>query len=145
MKLKKRILGVLLSLLTVVNMLTVPTMAAEQSTDTSVKEVNADSAASSFSYLGTIDSKCNRIWIQNITLLENAKIYLYMPKNNNLDYFQGSVTFRHGLSTQSIDITNLVNDTYVFSNLDAGVWNIFINGSAIGTTRKCAFWFKVVY
>ncbi|RDY27137.1 hypothetical protein [Lachnotalea glycerini] len=144
-KLKKRTLGVLLAIVTAVNIFTTPVMAAE-SINTAIEANTSVSSETNYTYAGTINGRGGTISLGLVTLLRN-KLYIYLPRNNNLDLFQGSVLFISGNTTISKNISNMGAETWIFnaSDIGAGIWQVRVTGYAVGTTQKCNILYKVVY
>lgn len=146
MKFKKRILGLLLSLLAVVNMYTVPAMAAEQEENSSVTlESAAGSIPTGSTYKGTIYRRGGTVSLGRVTLVGDNKIHITFPRNSNLDLFQGTVTFRDGVTVVTKNLTNMSLETWSYgaSDIGSGIWTVSVSGYAIGTTQKCEVWSMV--
>ncbi len=97
MRLKKSILAMVLSCLTILNVFTIPVMAAEPAAS-ETEEIMVASVPSDAKYAGTIYRNGGTVSLGSVTLINNSKLYVYLPKNNNLDLYQGTITFRSGLN-----------------------------------------------
>lgn len=146
MKIKKRILGIILSLLTIVNMFTVPVCAAELQTNSTIKtEASVRSIPTGSIKAGTIYRAGGTIGFGRIALVGTNKLYVTLPQNENLDLFQGTITFRSGTTVKTKKITNMSLETWSYSanDIGSGIWTVSVTGYAIGTSQKCDVWYKV--
>lgn len=144
MKIKKRIAMLLMLCLTMVSVLSVPVMAAEYQTPVAEKAVVASVPADA-TYAGTIYRDGGSVSLGRITLVGDDRLYIYLPKNNNLDLFQGTVTFSSPYKTVTRGIGNYSTDTFCFTadEIGDGIWNVTVSGHAVGTTQRCQIWYKV--
>lgn len=106
MRLKKSILAMVLSCLTILNVFTIPVMAASETEEIMVASVPSDAK-----YAGTIYRNGGTVSLGSVTLINNSKLYVYLPKNNNLDLYQGTITFRSGLNVVTKQLANYSTDT----------------------------------
>ena len=69
---------------------------------------------------------------------------MYLPKNNNLDLYQGTITFRSGLNVVTKQLANYSTDTWIYTadDIGSGTWTVTVSGYAVGTTQKCEVWYK---
>ena len=82
MRLKKSILAMVLSCLTILNVFTIPVMAAEPAAS-ETEEIMVASVPSDAKYAGTIYRNGGTVSLGSVN---NSKLYVYLPKNNNLDF-----------------------------------------------------------
>lgn len=144
MKLRKCILSMALACLTMLNTFTIQAMAAEPAV-AQTDEVLVASVPSDAKYAGTIYRNSNTVSLGTVTLNSNSQLYVCLPKNNNLDLFQGTITFRSGFKTVTRQLANYSKDTWIYtaSDIGTGTWTVTVSGDAVGTTQKCEIWFKV--
>lgn len=78
--------------------------------------------------------------------MNNLKLVVYLPQNNNKDLFQGTITFRNGTKVVTRQISNYATDTWTYTadNIGTGIWSVSINGYAVGTTKKCEVYYKII-
>lgn len=147
MKFKKRLMALVISCLTIVNMFSLPVLAAEEVAKPLATTIEVQAVPNDATYAGTIYRAGGTVNLGRVTLIGSSKLYVYFPKNNNLDLFQGTVTFRSGLTTVTKNVTNLGTDTWIFdeSNVGSGIWTVTVSGNAIGTTQKCEVWYKTEF
>ena len=112
MRLKKSILAMVLSCLTILNVFTIPVMAAEPAAS-ETEEIMVASVPSDAKYAGTIYRNGGTVSLGSVTLINNSKLYVYLPKNNNLDLYQGTITFRSGLNVVTKQLANYSTDTWI--------------------------------
>ncbi len=115
MRLKKSILAMVLSCLTILNVFTIPVMAAEPAAS-ETEEIMVASVPSDAKYAGTIYRNGGTVSLGSVTLINNSKLYVYLPKNNNLDLYQGTITFRSGLNVVTKQLANYSTDKQQMNN-----------------------------
>ena len=142
MKFRKRLLVLVLTLIAVTGMFSTPVMAAE--VESAQVEMLSRQVPSSAIYAGTIYRSGGTANIGSVSLSSTNKLYVYLPKNGNLDLFQGTITFRRGLTVVTRSIANYATDTWTFtaSNIGTGTWNVTVSGYAVGTSQKCDVYFS---
>ena len=133
MRFKKRILAMVLSCLTILNVFTVPVMAAEP-VASETEEIMVASVPSDATYAGTIYRNGGTVSLGRVTLT-----------NNNLDLYQGTITFRSGLNVVTKQLANYSTDTWIYTanDIGSGTWTVTVSGYAVGTTQKCEVWYRV--
>lgn len=144
MKLKKRFGTMLLSCLMILNMFSIPVMAAEP-VESEIEEAIATSVPNNATYAGTINRYGNTsVSLGRITLIGDNKLYVYLPKNNNLDLFQGTITFRSGVNVVTRQLANYSTDTWIYSanDIGSGIWTVTISGNAVGTSQRCDVYYR---
>ena len=57
------------------------------------EEIMVASVPSDATYAGTIYRNGGTVSLGRVTLTNNSKLYVYLPKNNKLDLYQGTITF----------------------------------------------------
>lgn len=144
MRFKKRILAMVLSCLTMLNVFTIPVMAAEPAAS-EAEEVMVASVPGTALYVGTIYRSGGTVSLGRVTIMNNTKLYVYLPKNNNLDLFQGTITFRSGTQVVTKQLANYSTDTWIYDATDVGVgiWTVTVSGYAVGTTQKCDVFYEI--
>ncbi|MFQ9483348.1 MAG: hypothetical protein ACLR0W_01830 [Lachnospira sp.] len=81
----------------------------------------------------------------SVTLINNSKLYVYLPKNNNLDLYQGTITFRSGLNVVTKQLANYSMQIHGFISADdigSGTWTVTVSGYAVGTTQNVKYGIK---
>lgn len=143
MKLKKRIWSMVLSCLVMVNLFSISVMAAEPVVS-ETEEIMVASVPSDAVYAGTIYRSGGTVSLGRVTLMGDTKLYVYLPKNNNLDLFQGTITFRSGVNVVTRQLANYSKDTWIYTadDIGAGIWTVTVSGNAVGTTQKCDVYYK---
>ena len=143
MRLKKSILAMVLSCLTILNVFTSTVMAAEPAAS-ETEEIMVASVPSNAKYAGKIYRNGGTVSLGSVTLINNSKLYVYLPKNNNLDLYQGTITFRSGLNVVTKQLANYSTDTWIYTadDIGSGTWTVTVSGYAVGTTQKCEVWYK---
>lgn len=127
----------------VLNVFTIPVMAAEPAAS-ETEEIMVASVPSNAKYAGTIYRNGGTVSLGSVTLINNSKLYVYLPKNNNLDLYQGTITFRSGLNVVTKQLANYSTDTWIYTadDIGSGTWTVTVSGYAVGTTQKCEVWYK---
>ena len=112
-----------LSCLTILNVFTIPVMAAEPAAS-EIEEIMVASVPSDAKYAGTIYRNGGTVSLGSVTLINNSKLYVYLPKNNNLDLYQGTITFRSGLNVVTKQLANYSTDTWIYTadDIGSGTW-----------------------
>ena len=143
MRLKKSILAMVLSCLTILNVFTIPVMAAEPAAS-ETEEIMVASVPSDAKYAGTIYRNGGTVSLGSATLINNSKLYVYLPKNNNLDLYQGTITFRSGLNVVTKQLANYSTDTWIYTadDIGSGTWTVTVSGYAVGTTQNVKYGIK---
>ena len=144
MRLRKRVLGIILSFLVTANLFCFPVSAAEYKQENILSQASITSV-SGYEYAGTIyryggtNVSCGRV-----TLVGASKIYIKFPRNGNLDLYQGTVTFRKLGKVVTKQVTNMSKEVWTFdkNSVGEGIWSVNVNGYAIGTSQKCQVWYK---
>ena len=69
---------------------------------------------------------------------------MYLPKNNNLDLYQGTITFRSGLNVVTKQLANYSTDTWIYTadDIGSGTWTVTVSGDAVGTTQNVKYGIK---
>lgn len=109
------------------------------------EEIMVASVPSDATYAGTIYRNGGTVSLGRVTLTNNSKLYVYLPKNNNLDLYQGTITFRSGLNVVTKQLANYSTDTWIYTanDIGSGTWTVTVSGYAVGTTQKCEVWYRV--
>lgn len=145
LKLKKRILAVVLSCLAILNLFSVPVMAAEP-ISSNTEELMVASIPPGSILAGRINRSGGSVLIPaNVTLVGDNRLYIYLPKENNRDLFQGTITFRSGINVVTRQLSNFSTDTWVYTadNIGAGTWTVTVSGNAVGSSQKCDVCYKI--
>ena len=143
MKFKKRLLAMALLCLTMLNVFSVPVMAAEPAAY-EAEGIMAASLPGDALPAGTIYRSGGSVSLGRVTLMGNTKLYVYLPKNNNEDLFQGTITFRSGGNVVTRQLANYSKDEWIYTadDIGAGIWTVTVSGYAVGTTQKCDVYYK---
>lgn len=145
MRFKKRIFTMMLSCLIIFNVFTIPVMAAEP-TASENEEIMVANVPADAMHVGTIYQNGGSVSLGKIVIVSNTKLYVYLPQNDNLDLFQGTITFKSGTQVITKQIANYSTDTWIYdaSNVGFGAWTVTVSGYAVGTTQKCKVLYKVI-
>jgi len=102
------------------------------------------SVPSDAKYAGTIYRNGGTVSLGSVTLINNSKLYVYLPKNNNLDLYQGTITFRSGLNVVTKQLANYSTDTWIYTadDIGSGTWTVTVSGYAVGTTQNVKYGIK---
>ena len=143
MRLKKSILAMVLSCLTILNVFTIPVMAAEPAAS-ETEEIMVASVPSDAKYAGTIYRNGGTVSLGSVTLINNSKLYVYLPKNNNLDLYQGTITFRSGLNVVTKQLANYSTDTWIYTadDLCSCSFTVSLLESSFFTTQSLSYFIK---
>ena len=135
--------AMVLSCLTILNVFTIPVMAAEPAAS-ETEEIMVASVPSDAKYAGTIYRNGGTVSLGSVTLINNSKLYVYLPKNNNLDLYQGTITFRSGLNVVTKQLANYSTDTWIYTadDIGSGTWTVTVSGYAVGTTQNVKYGIK---
>lgn len=90
------------------------------------------------------DTNGGTVSLGSVTLINNSKLYVYLPKNNNLDLYQGTITFRSGLNVVTKQLANYSTDTWIYTadDIGSGTWTVTVSGYAVGTTQNVKYGIK---
>lgn len=75
---------------------------------------------------------------------KNVSDYSKYLTNNNLDLYQGTITFRSGLNVVTKQLANYSTDTWIYTadDIGSGTWTVTVSGYAVGTTQNVKYGIK---
>ncbi|SER69528.1 hypothetical protein SAMN04487884_10992 [Butyrivibrio fibrisolvens] len=124
------------------------TVFAQEAEENITNNTVTRSVPSGYTFVATYSRTPQTYSIGRIVVTSTSKMYLYIPKNGNLDLGQGTITFTpvSGGSATSFNFTNLSGENKVFdlSGLTPGTYTVRIYAYAYGTSGYVTIYYKYV-
>ena len=122
------------------------TVFAQETENNVTDSVALESVPTGYTLVATYSRTPQTYNIGSVVVSSSSKMYLYIPKNGNMDLGQGQITFTptFGGSSTSYSFTNLSGEYKLFdlSSLTPGSYIVRVYAYAYGTSGKVTIYYK---